>query len=578
MMRATTTLGRLLGEALVPRWRLYVLTLICVIGVALFTALLAWSTKLIVNDVFAAGADHNAPRVALMVIGISVGMAGFTYANNVLGVLFQRQIAAQLQRDIFGAMLHRPVHAFTGDHAAAQMAQVMLFGRAGGTLVVDVSNRMLTEALTLIGLVAVMVWQDPVMSLAAFVLFPLIGLIVSRLTRKIRAIAAAEVTLTGKLMSVGEEAFAGIKTVRSYGLEDKSRGRFTAAVMALETRMLRIARAAALTVPLMQGLGGVMIGLFVLYASWQTNSLGKSPGEFTAFITAFLLAYQPAERLSKSIVELQKSLVQVEAMYALRDDSSTAPHEGRAALPEKPGALRFENVAFAYADMPALADISFTIEPGEKVAIVGASGAGKTTLIDLVQRFYSPRSGQIRIGDVPLETLSEASLRDAIALIQQDVFLFEGSIADNIKDGAPDADRARIEQVAAQAAVRSFADKLPQGLDSEIGPNGSALSGGQRQRIGIARALIKRAHIYIFDEATSALDGENDAAIMQAATRNAPDSIALFITHRASTLKWMDKVLLLDQGRLMAFDTHEELLRTSPLYRALFDLPQQKDG
>ncbi|MEL6595713.1 MAG: ABC transporter ATP-binding protein [Pseudomonadota bacterium] len=564
---------RLLGEALPRHWQLYIGSLICMIGVAGFTAALAYSTKLIVNEVFVAGSATAAYQVAALLVVVSIGKSGFEYANVVIATKFTRSVAAFYQKATFRAMVAKAVPYFAGKHAAKHMAEVMLFGRAAGLVVTTVLNKLSTDVLTLIGLVAVMIYTDPLMSISIAVLFPLIFGLVALLTRRIKAVAAEETELQGRIQAVGAEAFEGIKTVKSYGLEAKSKSKFAAAVNALENRMLGIAKMTSLTIPLMEFLGGLAIGLFILYASWQTGQGNRSAGDFTAFITAFLLAYQPAERVSQNWVLIQKSLVQVGQMYGLFASAQEDAQTGTASLEGRASALRFEGVSFRYnAEAVALHDVSFETKPGERIAVVGRSGAGKTTLIDLVQRFYAPTKGVISIGGQDIADVTPDALRDAIALISQDVFLFDGTIRNNMRDGKPDATDDEIAVAAERAMVTTFAKDMPDGLDSEIGPNGASLSGGQKQRVGIARAMVKNAKIYIYDEATSALDGANERAIMQATVDSAKDSTILFVTHRPSTLQWVDRVLLLDHGRVVAFETHETLMETNAIYRALFNL------
>lgn len=572
-----TTALRLVKESVPPRWKLYGLSLICMISVAVFTALLAYSTKLIVNDVFSEGQASKAYLVALLVVGVAIGKGIAGYANSIVALMFSRSINAEYMGRIFSKYMGNDVPFFAGRHAAQHMAKLLLYGRAAGSVVTDITNRILTDTLTLIGLVAVMVFQDPLMSLFGAVLFPLVLLLVNHLTRRVRAIAAAESELQGALQGVGTEAIEGIKTVKSYGLEDKSIAKFTEAVKGLEQRMLKIARASSLTMPLMEIIGGITIGLFVIYASWQTVENGRSPGEFTAFITAFLLAYQPGERISKSIVSMQRQLYHMEEMYKVLDKPSPS-HEGELeVLTDATSDIEFEDVSFKYRAAPVIRNISFTTKPGERIAIVGPSGAGKTTLIDLVQGFYPPSSGRILIGGRSVSSIAKEQLRAKIALISQDVFLFNGSIRENIADGNPTATPEQIEAAADRAAVSGFAAEMDQGLESNVGPNGSNLSGGQKQRVGIARALVKDALIYIYDEATSALDGDNERMIMGSAIDYAKDSTVLFVTHRPSTLKWVDRVLFLDQGRLVAFDTHDNLVEANEAYRSLFNMHSEED-
>lgn len=567
------TTKRLLKDDLLPRWKLYALNVVFMVGVSVFTGLLAWSTKRIVNDVFVSENVSEAWIVAALVIGISVAKSFFQYGNAVIQTVINRQIAAQNQRKLFENILYRDVDFFAGLHPAKHMQRVMMFGKSCGSVVVSIGNKLVTDILTLLALVVVMVRQDATMSLICLILFPLIFFMVGRLIKSVRKHSKHETELLQALASTGVESIEGIRTVKSYSLEEKSAARFGRVVEDLEKRVVRIAKATNATVPLMELLGGIVIGLFVMYASWQTITNGKTPGEFTAFITAFLLAYQPAERVSKTLVDIQKGLVHVGMMHDMIDTPQAATRTGTLGLENVTPSIAFEDVSFYYAnDAPALHDVDLQIKAGERIAIVGRSGAGKTTFIDLCQRFYDPTDGTVRLGDLDLKDVSPDALRDGIALISQDVFLFDGSIRDNILDGHATATEQQVQDAVRRAALDNVLDKLQGGLEARVGPNGSNLSGGQKQRVGIARALVKQAKVYIFDEATSALDGENDRAVMEAVVQGAKDSTMLFVTHRPSTLEWVDRVLVLDHGRVAGFDTHEALMAENALYRSLFNL------
>ncbi|SCM68464.1 ABC transporter ATP-binding protein [Donghicola eburneus] len=567
------TTKRLLKDDLLPRWKLYALNVVFMVGVSVFTGLLAWSTKRIVNDVFVSENVSEAWIVAALVIGISVAKSFFQYGNAVIQTVMNRQIAAQNQRKLFENILYRDVDFFAGLHPAKHMQRVMMFGKSCGSVVVSIGNKLVTDILTLLALVVVMVRQDATMSLICLILFPLIFFMVGRLIKSVRKHSKHETELLQALASTGVESIEGIRTVKSYSLEEKSAARFGRVVEDLEKRVVRIAKATNATVPLMELLGGIVIGLFVMYASWQTITNGKTPGEFTAFITAFLLAYQPAERVSKTLVDIQKGLVHVGMMHDMIDTPQAATRTGTLGLENVTPSIAFEDVSFYYADdAPALHDVDLQIKAGERIAIVGRSGAGKTTFIDLCQRFYDPTDGTVRLGDLDLKDVSPDALRDGIALISQDVFLFDGSIRDNILDGHATATEQQVQDAVRRAALDNVLDKLQGGLEARVGPNGSNLSGGQKQRVGIARALVKQAKVYIFDEATSALDGENDRAVMEAVVQGAKDSTMLFVTHRPSTLEWVDRVLVLDHGRVAGFDTHEALMAENALYRSLFNL------
>lgn len=564
---------RLLKEAVPSRWKMVLLSMVCMIGVAGSTAGLAYSTRLIVNDVFVAEDTNFAIYVAILVIAISIAKSVFTYANGIISVVFSRSISASYQKALYQAVLMKNMWHFIGKHSANQMAQIKRFGSASGGVVVSLVNKLLTETLTLIALIVVMILQDPIMTLVCGLLFPVVIFLVGNLTRRVRKIAQAEAEMEGAYFAIGAEAFDGIKTVRTYGLEGKIVKNFNAAIDTLEDRMLSIARITNATGPIMDVIGGLIIGSFVLYAAWQTITNDKTPGEFTAFITAFLLAYQPAERISKIWVEIQKNIIHVESMYKMMDTpTSVAEPHGVTELEGVPNSISFEDVTFQYGANKALDGLSFHVEPGEHIAIVGRSGAGKTTIIDLLLRFFDPTEGTVKIGGVDLSTVSQESIYKHFAFISQDVFLFDGTIRDNIRDGDPTASDEKIEEMAKRASLAEVLGDLPKGLDTTVGPNGRSLSGGQKQRVGIARALAKDASIFIFDEATSALDGDNERSIMQGIVSRLPDKTVIFITHREATLKYVDRVLHMKGGKLVGFDTYEALQANDPDFRSLFNL------
>lgn len=566
--------ARLVREALPPRWRIYALMVICILGVAGFTGALAYSTRVIVNDVFVAGDASAAIGVALLVIGVTLGKSGFTYANSIVAQIFQRSIATDYQKRVFRHTIVKDAEYFASAHASTQMIQIRLFGTSSAKVVTGIVNTMFMDALTVVALFGVMLLQDPLMTVLSTVFLPLIFLTVSWLSRRIREMATAERVLDAAYFAVGSEAFEGIRTVKSYGLEEKTVSRFDAAIAAMEERLLAIARITNATGPMMEMLGGFVIGAFVVYAAWRTIAHGETPGEFTAFITAFLLAYQPASRLSKSYVEVQKNLIHVGRMFDVVDTPPRMRMSGVEDPRDAAPSIEFDAVSFRYGrGLPALSETSFRIEAGERVAVIGRSGAGKSTLIDLVQRFHDPTDGVVRIGGRDLREVSPQGLLNTIALTSQDIFLFDATIAENIRDGRPDASDAALRDAIEGAALVETIEALPDGLDTMVGPNGSSLSGGQKQRIGIARALLKDAPVTIFDEATSALDVETERRILENVAGQRRDGhTLLFVTHRPATLDYVDRILLLDGGRLVASGTRAELEAGSEEYRTLLSI------
>ena len=572
---ALKTAKRLIKETIPKRKKIITASIVCMVGVSVFTAARAYTTKLIVNDVFVAKDAGAAIEVAIIVIFVSFSKSLFHYGNAVLQTVLNRSISSFYQKEAFQKTLRREISFFNGKHASDHMAQIRLYGMAAGQAVTAICSRFLTEVLTLVALFVVMFLQDTLMTLYSIVIIPIIFGLVSFLSRKIRKVAKEETDLSGHYFAAGSEALAGVRTVKSYNLERKSIEKFNSSVDALEDRIFGISKVTAATHPIMEFLGGLVLGVFVIYAAWQTITYGKTPGEFTAFITAFLLAYQPASKISKLWVELQKSLTQSFFMFRLIDTKPKSVSCGNKSLQSGNGSVNFSDVSFGYEnDEVSIDKVSFNLEPGDKVAIVGKSGAGKSTLVDLILGFYSPTDGMIEIGSMDISSISPMNLKNHIAFISQDVFLFDDTIEENIKDGFASASHEEIIAAVKSAQVDGFAEDFPLGLQTRVGANGSNLSGGQKQRVAIARGLLKRASIYIFDEATSALDVENEREIMTALLETLKNETVIFVTHRPALFEYVDKVLMLEKGRVVGFDEPSKIDKTSTEFRELFGVLQ----
>ena len=568
---AFQTAKRLVKETIPKRKKIITASVLCMVGVSVFTAALAYTTKLIVNDVFVAKDASAAIEVAIIVIFVSFSKSLFHYGNAVLQNVLNRSISSSYQKETFENTLRREISFFNGKHASDHMAQIRLYGMAAGQAVTVICSRFLTEVLTLVALFFVMFLQDALMTFYSILIIPVIFGLVSFLSRKIRKVAKEEADLSGQYFAAGSEALAGVRTVKSYNLENKSIEKFNSSVDALEDRIFGISKVTAATHPIMEFLGGLVLGVFVIYAAWQTINYGKTPGEFTAFITAFLLAYQPAAKISKLWVELQKSLTQSFFMFLLIDTKPQVLGLGSKSLKEVGGSVTFSDVSFGYEnDDVSINKVSFNLSPGEKVAIVGKSGAGKSTLIDLILGFYRPDQGKIEIGSVDISSILPMDLKSHIAFISQDVFLFDDTIEENIKDGFSAASKAEINIAVKNAQVDSFVADFPLGLQTIVGANGSNLSGGQKQRVAIARGLLKKASIYIFDEATSALDLENEREILTALLKTLENETVIFVSHRPALFDYVDKVLMLEKGKVVGFDQPSKIDKTSTEFRDLF--------
>jgi ATP-binding cassette, subfamily B, bacterial MsbA len=547
---------------------LAVVSMACVAG---STAGLAGMMRLAINDVFV----HRDLRAMWLVAGgiviLSILKGAADYAQGVAMTRIGNRVTASFQRRLFDRLLESRLAFFTKVHSSKLITRINMKAQAASKLLDLVTTSLARDLLTLVGLVAVMVYQDPLLSLVAFMVGPLIMLGTRQIVRRLRQLADAEVQGVAGVIAAIQESCQGIRTVKAFTLEPEMRARLGRAVAEVEARGNAIARIGRLTSPLMESLGGVVIAAMVIYSGWQTVANGKTPGEFMAFVTAFLLAYEPAKRLANVQVTLSRSLDRVEKMYAMLDKPAGEPI-GLPAL--QGGSVRghivFSDISFRYGRDEVLHDVSLDIRPGEITALVGPSGAGKSTLFALLQRFYDPRKGTITIDGHDIAAFDSHSVRRLMAVVSQETTLFSGSIADNIRLGKPGATAAEIEAAARAAAAADFVAAMPEGFATLVGERQATLSGGQAQRLAIARAVLKNAPILLLDEATSALDGETERAVRDALASLMEGRTTIVIAHRPSTIERADRIYVLNHGRVEACGRHDDLLASNRLYRTLF--------
>jgi subfamily B ATP-binding cassette protein MsbA len=418
------------------------------------------------------------------------------------------------------------------------------------------------DAFTLIGLAITMITIDWQLSLIAAVLYPLAGLPVQRIGRRIRRASGGMQSRMGETASVLNESFAQGRTVRTYGLEAHEKARAEHVFGDLYNALMRMIRGRAALDPMLEVLGGVAIALVIGFAGWR-NAVGASGlGNFTGFVAALLIASRPLRALGTMNAAVQEGMAGLTRVFGVIDERRMVREIACApALPRGRGRVEFRNVAFAYPDGRAgLRDLSFIAEPGQTLALVGASGAGKSTALALIPRLYDPDDGEILIDGADITQVSLASLRSAIAYVGQDALLFDDSVAANIAFGQSDASPQHIEAAAEAAAAGRFIQQLPEGYATRVGVNGQFLSGGQRQRIALARALLRDPRILLLDEATSALDAESEAAVQQALLRLRRGRTTIVVAHRLSTVRDADLIVVMAEGRMLECGSHEELL------------------
>jgi subfamily B ATP-binding cassette protein MsbA len=404
--------------------------------------------------------------------------------------------------------------------------------------------------------------------------------VLRKLIRRIHAIARSQFTSGARILETLQETVQGIRVVKAFTLEEHMRRRFDVSVAAVEHESVKMARVANRASPLMETLGGIAVGIVVIYGGHRVIEAGATPGEFFSFLAAFLLAYEPAKRLAKLNLDLSTGLVGVRVLFEILDSPATEPMEdGLPPLAVTQGRVEFANVSFAYRPAePVLKAMSFVAEPSKVTALVGPSGGGKSTVLNLVLRFYDTQGGKITIDRQDIATTSRRSLRRQVAYVGQDVQLFSGSIRDNIAFGKPGATEAEITAAARAAHAHDFITSFPLGYDSPVGEHGTQLSGGQRQRVAIACALVKNAPIILLDEATAALDSESERYVQEAVAELCKGRTTIVIAHRLSTIMHADRILVVEAGQIVEFGRHEELLRRGGRYASFYRLQLQQNA
>ena len=571
---ALAIIHRLLTENALGQWKRYAIAFALMALAAGATSLSAYLIGHVIN---AAYVDKNLPGIvilALITAALFMVKALATYGHTLLMSRIGNRIIALNQRRMFNALIDQNVTFFSDRHSSEFIARLT----TGATSATQVINLLVTafgrDLLSLIGLLVVMVVQDPIMSLLAFVVAPPAFALLRKMIRRIYAIARNQYHGGTRILETMQETVQGIRIVKAYTLEGVMRKRLDTNVAELEAESNKYARVANRASPLMEGLGGVAVALALIYGGYRVLQTGATPGQFFSFLAAFMLAYEPAKRLARLNIELNSGLVGVRILFEIIDTPPTEPNDDfRPPLKITAARIEFNDIRFGYrAGEIVIRSMSFTAEPGKMTALVGPSGGGKSTVFNLLLRFYEPDSGSITIDGQDLARVSRHSLRQQIAYVGQDVFLFHGSIRDNIAIGKPDATEAEIIAAAKAAHAHEFISAFPAGYETAAGERGAQLSGGERQRVAIARALIKNAQIILLDEATASLDSESERLVQDAMNHLCEGRTTIAIAHRLHTITHADRILVVESGAIVESGRHDELLRKGGRYAAFYRL------
>ncbi|MBV8505241.1 MAG: ATP-binding cassette domain-containing protein [Alphaproteobacteria bacterium] len=570
--RSAALVWRLARDFMRPHLRRILFAFLLMGLAAASTAGRAWLMEPVLDRIFVAREGSLLLLIAGGALALALVKGLADYGEAVLMTRVGQRVIADVQIALFARLMRADLayfHAhpsgtlisrFTSDAALLRNAAANVLGGIG------------KDAVTVVFLVGVMFYQDWLLALVSFFVFPLAIRPIVAIGRRIRRVTANAQAEIGQFTTLLSQTFQGARHVKAYGMEQYEEHRAARLIERLFALIDRGTRTRSRASPIMEALGGTAIAVVILYGGHQVITGARTPGALFSFITALLLAYQPLKSLANLNASLQEGLAAAQRIFEVLDvEPAIRDMPGARPLRIRGGEIRFEEVRFGYVPgTPVIEGLSLTIPAGHTVALVGPSGAGKSTILNLIPRFYEIERGSITIDGQDVRRVTIASLREAIALVAQEVSLFDDTVRANIAYGRFGASSAEIEEAARAAAADGFVNELPQGYDTIVGEHGVRLSGGQRQRVAIARAMLKNAPILLLDEATSALDSESERHVQSALSALIRGRTTLIIAHRLSTVQGADLICVLDRGQIVETGGHPELLARGGLYARLY--------
>jgi ATP-binding cassette, subfamily B, bacterial MsbA len=563
--------ARLLTTYLKPRWGSFAASLVAAAFAAGLSAALVRLLAPAINDMVVRHDPAALTAIPLAIVALAIGRGIAQVLQATLVNRIGNAIVGDVQVQLFGKLVRADLARLRTEHTGAYVSSVLydagLIREAATTGVVNYTQ----NALTVAGALAVMVYYDPWLAGAVVLVGPVAGSVMGRYSKRTKKAAKGAMAETSALASAIMESLDGVKIVKIENREAYEEQRVAAVVERRQRHLISGANAKATAAPTSEALMTLVTAAVLAYAGWRAGHGGMNIGALVAFMAALAMAGQSLRLLANLGTVMGEGLTAARRLFAAMDivpEVGDAP--GAASLAEPARTVRFEDVSFSYGgEAPALDHVSLEVSRGETVALVGPSGGGKSTILNLIPRFYDVTGGAVSLDGRDVRSLTLAGLRGQIALVTQEPFLFDDTIRANIAYARPDASQAEIEEAARQAAAHDFVLALPKSYDTQVGEAGARLSGGQRQRIAIARAFLKNAPILLLDEATSALDTESEAQVQAALERLMAGRATLLIAHRLSTVKGADRIYVIDRGKVVESGTHAGLMRAHGLYARL---------